>query len=89
VREADTVARLGGDEFVILLEEMLVPEDAAQIGEKIHQALLAPILLPDGRSLTITASIGVAHYPEHGDDVHQLVRYADQAMYSSKLQKVD
>jgi diguanylate cyclase (GGDEF)-like protein len=89
VREADTVARLGGDEFVILLEEMLVPEDAAQIREKIHQVLLAPILLPDGTSLTITASIGVAHYPEHGDDGQQLVRYADQAMYGSKLQKVD
>lgn len=89
VREADTVARLGGDEFVILLEEMLVPGDAAQIREKIHHVLLAPILLPDGGSLTITASIGVAHYPEHGDDVQQLIRYADQAMYSSKLQKVD
>ncbi|PHV05831.1 diguanylate cyclase [Janthinobacterium sp. BJB412] len=88
VREADTVARLGGDEFVIILEEMLVPEDAVQIREKIHQALLAPILLPDGSSLTITASIGVAHYPEHGGDVQQLVRHADQAMYCSKLQKV-
>jgi diguanylate cyclase (GGDEF)-like protein/PAS domain S-box-containing protein len=89
VREADTVARIGGDEFVIILEEILVPGDAAQIGEKIHQVLLAPVLLPDGSGLTITASIGLAHYPEHGDDVHQLVRYADQAMYSSKLQKVD
>ncbi|GJI88083.1 sensor domain-containing protein [Duganella hordei] len=87
VREADTVARLGGDEFVIILEEVLVSGDALQIKEKIHQALAAPVLLADGRSLAITASIGVAHYPEHGADMQQLVRHADQSMYKNKLQK--
>ncbi|CAN7317895.1 diguanylate cyclase domain-containing protein [Duganella sp. LjRoot269] len=87
VREADTVARLGGDEFVIILEEVLVSGDALQIKEKIHQALAAPVLLADGRSLAITASIGVAHYPEHGADIQQLVRHADQSMYKNKLQK--
>jgi len=88
VRETDTVARLGGDEFVIILEDVLVAEDALQIREKVHQVLCAPIFLADGSSLTITASIGVAHYPEHGDDMQQLVRHADQAMYSCKLQRV-
>ncbi|MYM75373.1 diguanylate cyclase [Duganella sp. FT134W] len=88
VREADTVARLGGDEFVIILEDVLVAEDAHHIKGKVQQVLCAPILVADGSSLTITASIGVAHYPEHGDDMQQLVRHADQAMYTSKLQQV-
>jgi diguanylate cyclase (GGDEF)-like protein/PAS domain S-box-containing protein len=84
VREADTVARIGGDEFVAILEEMSQPEHAALVKEKIHQALLAPLLLADGRTLRIAASIGIAHYPEHGSDMQQLVRHADQAMYATK-----
>ncbi len=84
VRESDTVARLGGDEFVIIVEEVLVAEDALRLMEKIHQVLVAPVLLAGGLSLTAAASIGVAHYPEHGDDIQQLMRYADQAMYVSK-----
>ena len=85
VRESDTVARLGGDEFVIIVEEVLVADDALRIVDKIHQALAAPMLLAEGLSLVATASIGVAHYPEHGADIQQLVRHADQAMYASKL----
>lgn len=85
VRESDTVARLGGDEFVIILEEVLVAGDALLIVEKIHQVLAVPMPLGGGVSLPATASIGVAHYPEHGDDIHQLMRQADQAMYVSKL----
>lgn len=89
VRESDTVARLGGDEFVVIVEEVLVVEDALHIVEKIHQRLAAPVALADGLALTATASIGVAHYPEHGDDLQQLMRHADQAMYASKLQLAD
>lgn len=85
VREADTVARIGGDEFVVILEEVTQPEHTVLVREKIHLALLAPVLLPDGRSLRIAASIGMAHYPEHGADMQQLVRHADQAMYATKL----
>jgi diguanylate cyclase (GGDEF)-like protein/PAS domain S-box-containing protein len=84
VREADTVARLGGDEFVIILEDVLRGDDALLVRDKIHQALADPVPLADGRSLNIAASIGVAHYPEHGGDLQQLVRHADQAMYASK-----
>jgi diguanylate cyclase (GGDEF)-like protein/PAS domain S-box-containing protein len=87
VRESDTVARLGGDEFVILVEEVLVADDALRIMEKIHQVLAAPMLLAGGLSLTASASIGVARYPEHGDDIQQLMRHADQAMYLSKQQQ--
>jgi len=84
VRESDTVARLGGDEFVVIVEEVLVAGDAQQIVDKIHQVLAAPMSLADGLRLTATASIGVAHYPEHGSDIAQLMRYADQAMYAAK-----
>ena len=84
VRESDTVARLGGDEFVIIVEEVLVADDVLRIMEKIHQVLAAPVLLAGGLSLAVAASIGVAHYPEHGDDIPQLMRHADQAMYVSK-----
>ena len=85
VRETDTVARIGGDEFVIILEEVLVPEHTELVREKIHLALATPLPLADGRCLRIAASIGIAHYPEHGVDIQQLVRHADQAMYASKL----
>ncbi|GJI99927.1 diguanylate cyclase [Duganella rhizosphaerae] len=84
VRESDTVARLGGDEFVIIVEEVLVADDALQIVDKIHQVLAAPMLLTTGLGLAITASVGVAHYPDHGADIAQLMRYADQAMYAAK-----
>ncbi|MES2163733.1 MAG: diguanylate cyclase [Pseudomonadota bacterium] len=84
VRESDTVARLGGDEFVVIVEEVLVADDALQIVDKIHQVLAAPMLLATGLGLSITASVGVAHYPEHGADIEQLMRYADQAMYAAK-----
>jgi len=84
VRESDTVARLGGDEFVVIVEEVLVADDALQIVGKIHQVLAAPMLLATGLGLAITASVGVAHYPEHGADIEQLMRYADQAMYAAK-----
>ena len=84
VREADTVARIGGDEFVVLLEQVARPEAAALVREKIHQALAAPIDVGGGRSLQATASIGIAHYPDDGADMPQLLRHADQAMYTAK-----
>ena len=84
VRETDTVARIGGDEFVVILENVTLQEHATLVREKIHQVLATPLPLADGRHLQIAASIGMAHYPEHGSDIQQLVRYADQAMYASK-----
>ncbi|NRR34313.1 diguanylate cyclase [Oxalobacteraceae bacterium] len=86
VREADTVARIGGDEFVVLLENVMLPEHARLVEEKIHLALSTPVDLGEGRQLPIATSIGVAHFPDHGDDMHQLMRHADRAMYSSKLE---
>ncbi|HGH3371449.1 TPA: diguanylate cyclase [Kluyvera cryocrescens] len=83
VRESDTVARVGGDEFVILIQGTLLPQFAALVAEKIADAFNAPFIL-DGHRLTITPSIGIALYPQHGSDERQLVEYADKAMYLAK-----
>ncbi|MDO9321377.1 MAG: diguanylate cyclase [Pseudomonas sp.] len=83
VREGDTVARIGGDEFVVLLESIKQPETALLVSGKIRAALSRPMDL-EGRNLQILPSIGIAHYPEHGDGVAQLLKHADEAMYADK-----
>ncbi|MBI3145117.1 MAG: diguanylate cyclase [Pseudogulbenkiania sp.] len=83
VREADTVARIGGDEFVVLLESIQLPEHAALVAEKIRRALNQPLNI-DGHSLRTLTSIGIALYPEHGDEEQQLLKHADEAMYFAK-----
>lgn len=82
MRDQDTVARLGGDEFVLLLEEVRDGEIELLV-ERCRSALNEPIPLDD-RSYSLTASIGVAVYPEDGDEVSDLLRSADAAMYRSK-----
>lgn len=83
VRESDTVGRVGGDEFLVLLHDIPLPEDALVVAEKIRVALGRRYDLADQR-VHISPSIGVALYPEHGDDYKQLIRYADEAMYDAK-----
>ncbi|NMG66113.1 diguanylate cyclase [Azoarcus indigens] len=83
VRASDTVARLAGDEFVVLMEDVGGESDAAAVVLKIREAL-APAVLVEGGSVHISASIGIALYPEHGDDVEPLLRHADRAMYGAK-----
>jgi len=83
VRAADTVARLGGDEFVVLLAGVGEANQALALAEKICTALAQPCLLA-GRTLHVTASVGLALYPEHGDSPQQLFQRADEAMYLAK-----
>ncbi|MGA0582971.1 MAG: diguanylate cyclase domain-containing protein [Castellaniella sp.] len=83
VRESDTVARIGGDEFVVLLQRVPAPGQAATVAAKIRAAMRRPFSL-DGHSLNIAPSIGMAHYPEHGELPQQLLKHADQAMYRAK-----
>ena len=85
LRESDTVGRLGGDEFAVLLLGIHRPEDAFVIAEKIRHSLNQPFALGDG-GLQISSSIGIAVYPEHGEDRKQLMRHADTAMYEAKKQ---
>ncbi len=83
VRASDTVARLGGDEFVVLVPGIRNNEEAAQVAEKIIEALATPFPL-DGHTLHITPSIGICAYPDDGQDVETLMRHADAAMYHAK-----
>lgn len=83
IREDDTVARLGGDEFVLLLVGMQVPEECAGSLHRLLGAINQPIVL-QGVVLQISASIGVALYPDDEPDVETLLRHADQAMYIAK-----
>ena len=84
VRATDTVVRLGGDEFVVLLLDQ--PKSAEGIAvtlNKIRSAIAEPIELA-GRTLSPTASIGVASYPNDGADADALLANADAAMYRAK-----
>ncbi|QWE17262.1 sensor domain-containing diguanylate cyclase [Polynucleobacter sp. AP-Nino-20-G2] len=83
VRESDTVGRLGGDEFVLILPGIDTEDRAVQVAEKIRLALSEPIEV-EGISLSTSASIGVALYPEHGENETDLINNADVAMYEAK-----
>ena len=83
IRDGDTVARLGGDEFIVMLDAMATPDHTYLIAEKILGALSKPFSL-QGREIFITASIGIAVYPDDGENYETLVRNADIAMYRAK-----
>ena len=83
VRESDTVGRIGGDEFIILLEGIKENEDAAIVAGKILATLSEPYNLATV-TLQIIPSIGVAVYPENGENANELILYADNAMYQIK-----
>jgi diguanylate cyclase (GGDEF)-like protein len=86
VRGVDTVSRHGGDEFLVLLAELNQPGDAWTVAETLIEALAAPAEL-DGHVVGLTASIGIAIYPDDGDDFDSLVARADAAMYEAKRQR--
>ena len=83
VRKEDTVARLGGDEFVVLIEDPSGPEALEKVASKILDKLSRPMLVA-GHELILTTSIGVAMYPNDGEDTTTLVKNADAAMYEAK-----
>jgi diguanylate cyclase len=83
VREVDTVGRLGGDEFVIVLSSISGAADATLVAGKMIAALKTGYPAGDG-ALSLSASIGVSLFPEHGDDPAGLIHHADTAMYLAK-----
>jgi diguanylate cyclase (GGDEF)-like protein/PAS domain S-box-containing protein len=83
VRHSDTVGRLGGDEFVVILSEVSHSADAAVSADKILAALGRPYSI-DMHDVQITASIGIATYPDDALDADTLLRHADAAMYHAK-----
>jgi diguanylate cyclase (GGDEF)-like protein/PAS domain S-box-containing protein len=83
LRASDTVARLGGDEFGLVLPELIDADSLLPVLERLQESLEEPIhvqSLPIG----IEASIGIALYPDHGDDAQTLIQRADIAMYEAK-----
>jgi diguanylate cyclase (GGDEF)-like protein/PAS domain S-box-containing protein len=84
VRDSDTVSRLGGDEFVIILSEVA---NAENVGKFVEQRLMPALRAPhdiDAVELYISSSIGIALYPDDGDNIDNLMRHADTAMYQAK-----
>jgi diguanylate cyclase (GGDEF)-like protein len=83
VRESDNIARLGGDEFAVVLEDLTDKQQASVVAEKLLEALSQKIVC-SGHELAISASIGIACYPDDGKDEQTLLRKADAAMYDAK-----
>jgi diguanylate cyclase (GGDEF)-like protein/PAS domain S-box-containing protein len=83
LRGSDTVARFGGDEFTILLPEVSAAGEAAPVAQKLVEVLEDPFSR-DGREARISASIGVAIYPDDGKQIDELLSAADAAMYRAK-----
>jgi diguanylate cyclase (GGDEF)-like protein/PAS domain S-box-containing protein len=84
VRASDTVGRIGGDEFVVLLPLVEDAEDARVVAEKLRTALARPFDLPGHPDLHVSASIGIAIFPDHGREAIELLKNADDAMYRAK-----
>ncbi len=83
LRESDTVARVGGDEFIVLLPKIKHKQDVSIVAEKIRHSLNKPFLC-DTHTVNISSSMGIALYPEHGNNSLDLSKNADTAMYYSK-----
>jgi len=82
-RKGDTVARWGGDEFILLLPEIRLSDVAKNVAERILHSFSKPFEF-DELKIPITASIGVALFPDDGDDADTLIKNADIAMYHAK-----
>ncbi len=83
VRESDTISRQGGDEFVILLNDVRDSDAVSRVADKIHQRMGEPFVL-GAHSLITSFSIGIALYPDDGDEFDALLQKADTAMYHAK-----
>src|SRR4029453_8470090 len=83
VRSGDTVARISGDEFVVILGDLPSAATAAGGAQKVLERVAAPFSI-GGRETFVSASIGIAIYPDDADNVDALVSAADAAMYRAK-----
>ncbi len=83
VRESDTVARLGGDEFTVILSRITDASHVDRVARDIIRMLSTPFML-HGMSVSSSASIGITFYPDDGKGAGELIKNADQAMYSAK-----
>lgn len=88
LRNSDTISRFGGDEFIIIIEDIEGDEHIRSVLTAIEFAISEPIVLDSKTSLTISASIGMAVYPDDATDADALIKAADIAMYIQKKQKI-
>ncbi len=77
------VARLGGDEFIVMLTDLQTRDDVSRVAQRILDALVEPMRL-SGHDVCVTPSVGIALFPENGQDSNTLLRHADTAMYHAK-----
>jgi diguanylate cyclase (GGDEF)-like protein len=86
VIQADNVlARFGGDEFIILMQQIVSADEAYEVSKEILKVMKEPFTIY-GQKFTISPSIGISLHPIHGEDMENLIKYADLAMYHSKEQ---
>ncbi len=83
IRESDTAARLGGDEFAVMLTTIAQSQDATGVAQKLIAQINQPFVLSQG-SARVSASIGIALYPNHASTARDLAHRADLAMYAAK-----
>ncbi len=83
LRRSDTIARLGGDEFMVVLADVAIAGEVVEVAEKLINRLVEPMPLK-GHDVQVGASIGIALYPQDGEDVTTLMKNADTAMYRAK-----
>ena len=83
IRKSDTLARLGGDEFTVVLTQLNARDEAALVAKSLLQVLSGAFLI-ENHDINISASIGIALFPETGADANELLQQADSAMYSAK-----
>ena len=83
IRGCDYAARYGGEEFVIVMPE-IGRDQGVQAAERIRASVAKEKIDASGNSVTVTISVGVASFPEHGDDAQTIISRADTALYQAK-----
>ncbi len=83
IRASDSLARIGGDEFTVICEDLTSGTDVAAVAEKILRALDRPFRIR-GTDIEVSASVGIAVFPDDAEDPDELLRHADAAMYAAK-----
>ncbi len=84
LRQEDSVARLGGDEFVLLMVNLNSAYELEELADRVLTTIANPYFLTTGQPISISASIGIAMYPQDDNEPDTLLRHADQAMYAAK-----
>ncbi|PHS57640.1 MAG: hypothetical protein COB17_05345 [Sulfurimonas sp.] len=83
IREEDTLARIGGDEFTIIIRNIQDEKSASTVAKKIVETMREPIII-NNQGLYISASVGISIFPDDAKFQHNLIKFADEAMYKAK-----